>query len=305
MFGQPGWRRCLRYLAIPVALLASLSYATGEKRDPMIQERVYDHLDRMDAAVSFGNKAEAVACAEMVLLKRDITVYVDDSEVPASLKDVASRAIQNAATNWEDSLQSGINIRFVPRFAADVIVKYAGNVKYEGNEAAGTVRWSRGVLDLGSGQYDYKVTASITLRTHTPNGSMMNYSQMLHTAGHELGHVLGLEDTSKVGDLMGPLKLNKPVERATRHEIDSLNEVRQRAEIVLNRITDSGDGIAEALAEESRAQVLSGPVKSIELHETHRRITVDGRFDTPVRSAVRDRKAPKRTKKSAFSGLAG
>jgi hypothetical protein len=51
-------------------------------RDTRVQDRLYDHLDYAEKALLYGQTSEAVAYAEMVLLRREITVYVDETNVP-------------------------------------------------------------------------------------------------------------------------------------------------------------------------------------------------------------------------------
>ncbi|MCH7945061.1 MAG: hypothetical protein IIC73_03480 [Armatimonadetes bacterium] len=293
----------LRLLLVPVVAMALCGFSGESGRDRRIQSRLYDHLDRAERAFSDGRNEEATACAEMVLLKRDITVFVDDRNVPWQIKESAHRALRLAAINWEDALNREIRFRYVPRAYADVVIRYTDGVKHGGREAAGTVQWCRQVMDLGSNTYSYKVTAHITLRTYAPNGAMMSQRQMLHTAGHELGHILGLEDTGKQGELMGPLRLDRPVQRASQKEVESLWDIRNRADLILRRIT--GQGVpGQVPGVELHGLVLSTPAKQIESQETHLRIARDRGRTAPVRRTLRDRKASARKKRFSVAGMA-
>ena len=239
---HPDLRLSFQSLLVAASFFAVLGFSPGGgEKDSRIQGRLYSHLDYAERAIVTGHNSEATAYAEMVLLRREVTVYVDDTNAPQELREEAARAIRSAAINWEDALNREIKFRFVPFHDADVIVKYADGVRYDGKDAAGTVRWTRQVMNLGSDQFHYEVRANITLRTHTPAGAAMNYRQMLHTAGHEFGHILGLEDSAKLGDLMGPLRLDRPVERATRAEKDSLLALRGQASDLLARIQSAED----------------------------------------------------------------
>ena len=303
MAGRSRIRQGLRLLLVPVVVMALCGFTGDSGRDRRIQSRLYDHLDRAERAISDGRSEEAVACAEMVLLKRDITVFVDDRNVPWQIKESADRALRLAAINWEDALNREIRFRFVPRAYADVVIRYSDGVKHGGRQAAGTVQWSRQVMSLGSDRYSYKVTAHITLRTHAPNGAMMSQRQMMHTAGHELGHILGLEDTGKQGELMGPLRLDRPVERASQKEVESLWEIRHRADMILRQI--AGEGAPERdPGFEIHIQVLSSPTKQIESQETHLRLAGGRSRTAPVRRARRNRKASARKKGFSVAGMA-
>ena len=46
---------------------------------------------------------------------------------------------------------------------------------------------------------------------------------------HELGHVLGLNDSPRVGDIMGPLDLRKPVTTLGVDEVQALRDIRESA----------------------------------------------------------------------------
>jgi hypothetical protein len=50
---------------------------------------------------------------------------------------------------------------------------------------------------------------------------------------HEFGHVLGLTDSPRVGDVMGPLRLDKPATRPTEAEVLSLLQLRSQATSLL------------------------------------------------------------------------
>ncbi len=275
----------------------------GEK-DSRVQSRLYSHLDHADRCVTNGNTSEATAYAEMVLLRREITIYVDETNAPWQIKEDAAKALRAAAINWEDALNREIKFRFVPFRDADVIVSYAEAVRFDGKEAAGTVRWTRQVMNLGSDQFHYEVRANVTLRVHTPGGAMMNSRQMVHTAGHELGHILGLEDSPRQGDLMGPLRLDRPVERAAKAEKDSLLALRQKAGDILARI--NGDRRQDTKQDYNKILILtvSDSAKTIEAKRYPARNDRDQRRPALVRSTGRDRQTESRTKNFKIGGMA-
>lgn len=270
-------------------------------RDTRVQDRLYDHLDYAEKALLYGQTSEAVAYAEMVLLRREITVYVDETNVPWQIKDDAKRALRDAATNWEDALNREVRFRFVPYPDADVIVRYADTMKYDGKSAAGTVRWTRQVISLGSDQFVYEVRANVTLRTERPSGGTMNYGQMLHTAGHELGHILGLEDSARTGDLMGPLRLDRPVERATRNEKDSLLTFRKQADLLLQRC--SGSEYDPTVRAEITGEV-TAQKESVDYQEAGARVARNGRRTPTVRSDRRSKAVEPRKTGFEIGGMA-
>lgn len=296
-------RLALKSVALSALVFVLSGFApTSPGRDTRVQDRLYDHLDHAEKALLYGQTSEAVAYAEMVLLRREITIYVDESNVPWQIKDDAKRALRDAAINWEDALSREVRFRFVQFADADVIVRYAGEMKYDGKNAAGTVRWTRQVIGLGSDQFVYEVRANVTLRTETPSGGTMNYGQMLHTAGHELGHILGLEDSARTGDLMGPLRLDRPVERATRSEKESLLAFRRQADLLLQRCT--GNEYAPEYSAELTGVVTEGPKENVVYQEAGARVARGGDRTAPVRSDRRSKEAEPRKTGFAIGGMA-
>lgn len=112
---------------------------------------------------------------------------------------------------------------------ADVRISLADEIQREDHNSAGNIRWQRtisGSDDLG---YETKYRADITLAQYGPNGRRLNANQMVHAAAHELGHVLGLQDSTEIGNIMGPLDLRKPAKKPAEQEILALTEVRELA----------------------------------------------------------------------------
>ena len=69
----------------------------------------------------------------------------------------------------------------------------------------------------------------------------MNANQMRHTAGHELGHMFGLDDVNTVGMLMGPLDLRRPVSKPNPTEIETVQAIREECESIVAK-ADSPHG---------------------------------------------------------------
>ncbi|HXH62477.1 MAG TPA: matrixin family metalloprotease [Fimbriimonadaceae bacterium] len=297
-------RRLAAFALVAVSTTALFGF-DSVARDPRIQDRLYDHLDHAETAFMEGHAHEAEAYVEMVLLKREITIYVNAANVPGEMKEDASRALHDAAINWEDALGRQVHFRFVPFPGADVTVRYADEMRYDGKEAAGLVTWSRQVMDLGSDQYQYQVSATMTLRTASPRGGEMNYRQMLNAAGHELGHILGMEDSGRQGELMGPMRLDRPVERPTSKETQSLLALRQQADVLLQQITgDHGGGlIAMDPVIEVRPQVVWPQDYPVADRKDSSRSHSSRSRTAPVRSPRRDGQAQKRETNAAFNGL--
>lgn len=303
MFGISWATRLARVSSFGACAIATTLASAGNGDDPRIQDRLYAHLDAANRAYLYGHSSEATAYAEMVLLKRAIKVAVDESNVPYQIRDTARRALRDAMINWEDALDRQVKFAMVPRRDADVVVSYAGDMRFRGDDAAGTVRWTRQVMNLGLDQYEYSVRATIVLRTYTPRREEMNYRQMLHTAGHELGHVLGLEDSDNSGELMGPLRLDRPVERATTAERESLIALRTQADLILKQVSGEQEPQPSPSLEPDGG-VPSYEAEPVAIRQDSHRIDRDRRRNTSVRRPVRNKKTPERTSSFRIGGMA-
>ncbi|MCH7904125.1 MAG: matrixin family metalloprotease [Armatimonadetes bacterium] len=279
-----------------------LGFSNGKGRSEMVQSRMYQHLDYAQDLVEKGRVNEAQAYAELMLMREDIKVFVDRSNLPRDMRSDALRALMGAAELWESALNREVNFRFTTREEADVIVAYTGVMKFGGREAAGNARWSRQVQAWSNDRYTTRVTAYITLRTHKPNGGMMNYSQMRHTAAHEFGHILGLEDSGRQGDIMGPLLFNRPVMRASDREIEGLLAFRDQVRQVLAKADASLEATIARNAE--KKQEVSWSAAHRELETAPIRNNTPRRRNAAVRRPVRNRKAARRARSSGFGGMA-
>ncbi|MBI3721895.1 MAG: hypothetical protein HY248_05010 [Fimbriimonas ginsengisoli] len=72
-------------------------------------------------------------------------------------------------------------------------------------------------------------TAEIRVRTHNPWARGMSFEQMRHEVAHELGHVLGLDDSRRLGAVMSPLDLRRPVGKVGDDELEALHRLRDLA----------------------------------------------------------------------------
>ncbi|MEQ1933145.1 MAG: matrixin family metalloprotease, partial [Fimbriimonadaceae bacterium] len=104
----------------------------------------------------------------------------------------------------------------------------------------GFTSWQRQILRFENGSYQAKLAASVQLRTITPQGKPMSLAQMRHAAMHELGHILGLDDSPDQGDVMGPLDLSRPVIEPKSDEIAELLKLRKDAQEIRTRAATFG-----------------------------------------------------------------
>ncbi len=218
-----------RLLAGALALYALATGAGAAALRARVQEGLFTHLERGEECMREGRLAEARAQADLVLLTRAVRVKADFENVPYDLQFDCRWSLLEAASLWEQELD-GVRFEFVEDGPADVTVSYAPSVRFGGREAAGCVTWRRSVLNLNDEESEYEMQAEIQLRYLQPNGRTMRHEVLRHAAAHELGHVLGLADSPRDGDIMGRVRLNRPAARPTIEEVAALREVRSEAE---------------------------------------------------------------------------
>ena len=233
----------LRWLGMTLMLATLVLPAFGQPgRNPLVQRRVHELVDRAQVALEQGRLAEAQACADLVLIRRTVRVRVDYTNVPSNQLPAADRAVRDTLIMWQDTLDGEVTFQLVSSGTADVRIRYAPSVRTQGREIGAFATWSRNLWQWSEDSFDYRISADITLRTHKPNGEAMTYGAWRHTAGHELGHVLGLWDSGRVGDLMGPVDLDRPVLEPTAREREALlstrgiaMQVQQTLQLVVRR----------------------------------------------------------------------
>ena len=74
-----------------------------------------------------------------------------------------------------------------------------------------------------------------------PNGRPLSFEQLRACAAHELGHVLGLDDSPNNGDLMGRMDFNRPATFIRSEEVSMLIDARQEASAIRRTIYKISD----------------------------------------------------------------
>lgn len=203
------------------ALLAALSTAIGPAR---VQTSLERHVFAAQQSLMEGDFAQARTHAEMLLLARDIRVYLE------GFQEFGTCAVREAMDTWTEALDG--EVRFVETSLpdqADVVVRFARTVEFRGVQVGGRAQWRRSVFASRSRDWDYSVTANLLIRTEAPNGRPMSREALVHIALHELGHVLGLDDSKRDVGVMGRLDLRNPVTMPTEEEVAALAEMRSEA----------------------------------------------------------------------------
>jgi hypothetical protein len=96
-------------------------------------------------------------------------------------------------------------------------------------QVAGFTSWQRKIETDSPHSSQMTFHADMQLRDRDLDYRPMSFEAMRHEACHETGHVLGLDDSDRRGDLMGPLEITHPVSGPTTIEADSVRSLREEA----------------------------------------------------------------------------
>lgn len=163
-----------------------------------------DHLDKAEEAMGSGQSERCEAYTRSVLLS-SFRVYVDLDGAQGCKRRDAERAWREGVSMWEEALPGVLELTpALSRDDADLIVEFGPKVSTDGVAVYGHFDWTRWVGQDLDGKYQAKLKATIRIRTEMPGGGRMPAKYLKHICGHEIGHLLGLDDGLRVGTLMGP-----------------------------------------------------------------------------------------------------
>ncbi len=179
-------------------------------------------LDTARAAAEVGDYSRAEALVHLVRCP-DIKV-----ELPANATQVQKEALEEAAAVWEDALQGAVDFQIVEPGQGQVRISFMQDVFFAGVASMGRATWNRQLVSYGWGTYGTHISASIEVRTQLL-GRECRKEEIRHALAHELGHVLGLDDSSRLGDIMGPHNPASPAEAPSGEETAALAELHWEA----------------------------------------------------------------------------
>lgn len=226
----------IRSLLLVVAALAAFAPASTGNGTETLRGRLLpdlpEHLEYAEKDLDHGQVSDALAHLDLILMSH-MHYHLNFVNVDAETQPECKAAFEDAVAMWERALGKDWDLEeAADGQPAEVQVTFQPDVQQNGSEVAGYVTWRRRVVTGADGTPHMDMSADVRVRTVKPDGSPMLLEHMRHTSAHELGHVLGLDDSPFYGDIMGPLDLNHPVSDFEAAELDNLRAVRAEAETV-------------------------------------------------------------------------
>jgi predicted Zn-dependent protease len=213
------------------AALALPSYSVYSRSDMFmgVQQDLVQQVEIARNEVNEGKPALAIARTDLVLIDQPLKVGVSYDRVPDSQRADCDRAVQAAIELWNKGLDDDQQyVLASDPSEADIHVTFKPKV-YDGESAAGgLVKWRRTITYVND-EPVVATKAEVQIRTSKPHGGRMSFELMRHEASHELGHVLGLEDCPRMGEVMSPLDLRNPVDHLSSFELGAITHLREVA----------------------------------------------------------------------------
>ena len=172
-------------------------------------------LDSANRQADHGERSRAKADLDCLLMPYGITIGMETSGAMA-------QAVEKGVRVWSERLP-GCPFHFTTDPDAAIKVRFVDEIQ-QGGDVQGELHIHRYVR-WGHGTASYHVTGTIQVRDNA-DGHPLRSSEVSAVVEHELGHLLGLDDESEAGVLMGPFVPGHPVEGPTDEEVSMVENFR-------------------------------------------------------------------------------
>ncbi len=188
-------------------------------------------LSDAQKSLDAGQYEFAGAVAGAVLIADEVSVNVNLDQVPKGQRADCMKAMTDALATWQSAMGNELKFRMEPDVAkADVRLSYQPEVRMDADAVAGLTTWKRSIHAIRGGHVTLcSIKTEVQVRTQDLRYHPMSLATLRQATMHEFGHVLGLEDSPHVGDLMGELDPRHPVTGPTDKEVASVRAIRQEA----------------------------------------------------------------------------
>lgn len=220
-----------RYLFLSFCFIGGgFADAMPSIRSAPVMHEARQFLNMAHKNLSEGAMDSAVAYAGAVLISDEVLVNANLEAVPSAQRESCKHALNDALSIWETALDNTVHFTLVDSpEKADVKLTYQPEVKLQHDPVAGLTTWKRTILSKNGKVSGISPKTEVLIRTRDPRSRPMSTSEIRQATEHEFGHVLGLEDSDRIGDIMGELDFDHPVSGPRDYEILAVKNLREEA----------------------------------------------------------------------------
>jgi Zn-dependent protease with chaperone function len=196
--------RPLLVVAAFVSLVSALAAPTASVLFPQSKRISTSSMEIVREAIGASapdRRMRSLAALEAMLMRDPVQVGLDAGSVPPQARDEYREGVRLGIGIWKNVIEDSPFEEAFGKRGTEVVVRFVDGFK-EGSNIQGQVQfehqysWSRK-------DYKFKLVATVLVK-RTTGKRLLTREEVAEVVSHELGHLLGLSDVTRPGELMGP-----------------------------------------------------------------------------------------------------